>query len=455
MSIFVALKETTRSSTTKENVSMADIVASFEDINSASTALSALATTAAKLEKSLEITQALENIDGYVAGVTAIESYGISLRTIGNEDMAYSVATAFEDSNDTTVATEAISDTLKSVWEKMKEYAKKVWEFIRNLFIKVVNFIRGMFGKGGVGVEELKELLKKADKDKRTYLDADEFPEATAKRLTNDVSFILMTNEGKLGVKEYTDFYNKKVKVIENFNKDNTINDFTEILNTINDIKVEGVVEALKFITEIKEEKVSDDVKSIIEDEIGDDEIIINVAANADELFVVTFVKKDEFDDAVKEFNNAGEESDNDKKVSKLADALRKLKNNFDIKGYSIKIPSKEVDDRYEDIVPLDFNDAKSFVDALENGAKKAEKVASDLEKAIEKVEKAFDKAKINIDDKNDKKVAELFLSIANAFFTKLAKEAFQMTAKAILEVASPRAGSVVKESVRLYKKNK
>ena len=449
MSIFVALKETTRSSTTKENVSMADIVASFEDINSASTALSALATTAAKLEKSLEITQALENIDGYVAGVTAIESYGISLRTIGNEDMAYSVATAFEDSNDTTVATEAISDTLKNVWEKMKEYAKKVWEFIRNLFIKVVNFIRGMFGKGGVGVEELKELLKKADKDKRTYLDADEFPEATAKRLTNDVSVILMTNEGKLGVKEYTDFYNKKVKVIEEFNKDDRINEFTDFLNNVNNINVSGVKNAVEFITNVTEiSDINNDIKSIIEDEMGDDEVIINVQYNANEVFAVTFVKKDDYEDAVKELNDA-------KEVDKIADALRKLKNNFDIKGYSIKIPSKEVDDRYEDIVPLDYSDAKSFVDALENAAKKAEKVATNVEKVIEKVEKDFDKFKINIDNKDNKKVAELALAIANAYYTKLAKEEMQNLAKAILEVASPRAGSVVKESVRLYKKNK
>jgi len=458
-----------------------------KDLAEAGVANEALALTAKDLEAAMELSAAVADRDERVAVVVAHEMTSLALSNIGQESYADEIIAGTED---ITVANESISDTLKKVWEKMKEYAKKVWEFIRNLIYKVVDFVAALFGKEGASYKELEELLKKVEKDKRTYLEESEFSEATAKRLAPKVGAALLTIKGKLTGGEIIKFLDNMASYdapsfevkSENVVAVNSTGDNTTVTLFSNDVTKDNaygiVVAAIKKI--IGNDSVNINVdKNGIKGEIALDKTdeepfkTLNDYIEVDDKYTgyvykcVTYRENKIGFVIIGSKENGFESADNklkdDASTEDILTAIKDMLNSLEVTYVEVKPTESDISDKIEDVVPIDFSDAKSIVNKMKDLGKKAEKegdkakkdidkAAKNIEKKVEDIVKGLEPLKDNTTVKNALEGALVRYFNLNANW---AKEVARGFAETHVGLAKNNFADIVKESVRLYKKNK
>ena len=448
-------------------IAMADEVRiANEDLNEVGLALSALNKTAKDLEASAEFSKAVAQKDPALGSVVAHEMVSVALSNIGQEEMASEVVPAGED---IMVAEESIKDTMKNVWNKIKEYAKKTWEFIRNLIMKVVDFVKGIFGKEGSTGDELDKLLNKLKKDKKTVLDETEFPEQTAKRLVEKVS-ILALNDKKLTSDVYVKYIKLQAglfdKADEAINKikpeDISIDESKKtflgvaVINGDKLTNLDALANAVwklltnsdKIKTNIDKSSVSD-LDDLAQDYLDKYEInhLVPVGLTPNKVVVTHIGLKDEGAEAIK------------KGSSMELEDFKKFINNLEVSSIVIKPPKDEYEDKYENVVPLDYPSALAVATALKDNGKKATNKADKLSKAVDKKAKAVEKELGKILDKHITE-PEAFSNLITASLTKVitlytnaARELVKGSSDTLLSVARSTIGDIVKESARLYKK--
>ena len=486
MSIVIPLKEERRT-TRQENVDLVslqmDYIAAHEDLNNAGVALIALDKTARDLEKAERFSKSVAKTDERLASVVAHEMVSLALANIGQDAYADAIAPAHED---VTVAEEGIKDTLKSVWEKTKEYAKKVWEFIRNLIMKAVDFVKGIFGKEGSTADELDKLLKKLKEEKRTSLETTEFDKATRDRLAAKVSAVLIKYKKDLTGTEYKNFIDEMSTTVGDIAN-------TKSSSIVSGIDLSGYKILDKAVAVKKDGKITLDNKTIQEALVavlkkiaGTDEDIDlaknNFVSGTDKEPFETY--KDEIDTKISDYSGlivkATELRENkvgftiivikDKAVEAYNDiakesAASKIKplisdffNNVEVVNVEIKPEKTDYETYAEHVVPLDFSDAETVIKELKDKGKKAvnnaEKVQNVVEKMAKDAEKQIDKLFKDADSKNDgigviEKIARRAITLEANFERNKAKG----FASTLLGLARNNIGDVIKESARLYKK--
>jgi len=492
----INLKETGRSMRSANSetdlLTLADEVRiANEDLNAAGLALAALDKTARELEEAAEFSKAVAQKDRSLGSVVAQEMAAIALSNINQDHLAGELVPANED---ITVAEEGIKDTMKNVWDKIKEYAKKAWEFIRNLIMKVVDFVKGIFGKEGATYQELADLVKKLKKEKKTDLSVDEFPEATAKRLVSKVTVVMLEKGNKkLTGNEYVEFVNEQYDTVKDLlTKDNIIptvvqeslvvahEDDGKIKKDGDDgkIKEDGKTEgsynilnkttpresAIALLVELtgldsisnvekKVERIKEnDYKNIFDAVDGEISAIADkYAACYQKVISLTPTKV-----AIATIGIKDDGFDHIDKTDMTYEDLNKFVSNV---HYELTIVSPKTDDLiddYENIKPLTFGELETFVNNLEDKAKKANKNADKYKKMVDKaakdMEKSIDKTLKSEKYKSNSDVANVIRKIFSLLTSK-AKEEARGFAETYMSLARSTIGDVYKESARLYKK--
>jgi len=431
--------------------------------------------TIAGLEFARSMKEATSN--DKVGLAVAKESISRSLGMIGNESIATGITAGASDLNSVVAATENI---FKKMWEKAKEYAKKIWDWIRNLIAKAVDFVKGIFGKNGDVASDVLEELKKLEKEKRTNLEDDEFPEAVRNRLapkvgvalasgndlttnvmvnfltsTVDKSTILdeakkelneliaradtlvdagLTSTGKEG--KYT--YGNEDGTGGDNNDDNKDNDNNDELDDLS----KAIAKYVPSSTEVEGDDIDGLIKDAVEDITDIDKYKATIVGKLpNKLIAVVKYTTDKYEEKMAKYNS-------DKtKITDLKAALNEVK----VTKVEASVEEKDALDNAEHVIPIDFTDAKSFAETLKNRLKKEISNLDKLKKDVDKTAKDAIKA---LDSKKEAKGDAVII------YTKL-QNLLRDSAKIIVEGAVAQANAnvrnefmtIVKESMRLYKK--
>ena len=489
MSIIVNLKDSKRASRTSSNADLValqmDYIAAHEDLMGAGLALSALTKTERDLEKAEEFSGAIAQKDSQLASVVAHEMVSLALANIGQDVYADEIAPAHED---VTVAQEGIKDTIKNVWAKIKEYALKVWNFIRNLIIKAVDFVKGLFGKNGSSTAELKDLVAKLQKDKRTNLEADEFDKATQERLAAKIPLVLIKEDKKLTDSEYVDFLNTMDKiqssttVIENTGDTaftvktalttNGLKDFDALAKAseaVFGVETNGFESKFISVDSVSEEPWKT-LKDYVEDKVKDYDggLFQAVGLKDNKATFLVLAVKDNFVEAQKEFNTEAAKGTG-RDLSKVRSAISTMFNNLEVLTITVNPEKIDYADSADNVIPLDFTSLENVSKKLEDLSKKADSKADKIKNSVEKkakqvdkdlttVEKEFDKDSESKTDDDEKRLIEINKLISQkrvALATNAARIAAQGRAETLLGIARNSIVDVCKESARLYKKTK
>ena len=443
-------------------IAMADEVRiANEDLNEVGLALSALNKTAKDLEASAEFSKAVAQKDPALGSVVAQEMVSVALSNIGQEEMAGEVVPAGED---IMVAEEGIKDTMKKVWDKIKEYAKKAWEFIRNLIMKVVDFVKGIFGKEGSTGDELEKLLKNLDKDKKTVLNDNEFPEQTAKRLTSKVKVVLVEKNKKLSGKEYTDFINEQYDIVKNVvdKPDDAFPDVPTVdldKNLIYDIEIKSDTDYKTLAEKVWKGLTGQDNVKTVELKTNLGKAISDQLESTLDKFKIHYSKVVGKTPVKATILVIGLKEDGDVVKSGMTqDDFDKFIKNLEVTSVVVDIPTDEYADMYENIIPLDFAEASSIAKELAEKGKKAAKNAEKIQKTVDKKAKETDKniSKQFKDVDTSDKIKNFIKTTTNrliSLYTNKARENAKGYSETLMSLARSPIGDIVKESARLYKK--
>lgn len=414
--------------------------------------------------------------DQSTAVAVAHESLKSGLAVIGQAQVADMVLAGTED---ITVATEGIKDTLKKMWAKTKEFVKKIWEWVKKLVSKVKDFIMGALGKkSGLPAFELYEELVKAKQEGKKLGDAKLKDEDKEKYGEHYDVFAKITGKkfGVDGITEIMDLFNPAMleassKVLGKAISD-SLEDAKKLAESVKsgkDVPVSAVSGKFSFldpsnftskeVTFAKELKIADEVKKVLNKElkIKEDEksafcVFTTITANNVKALVLVLSS-----DATKKLKELKSQST----LSDIASSIDSIYSDLKVETFTIdkdKLDAKDAGEKALELI--DVEPALKLINVVQDRFTAIGDFAKYLDNAINSSAKGIDQVldimkDVEVSEKSEKgfnklidalrKYAEVVTKVSKEFGLGLKGSSDLMTSSDLL--------SVIKLSLEKYKK--